>query len=220
MIELKNITKSYKTKGIRHYVFKNLSFTIPHNTNVGILGRNGQGKSTLMRMIGGIDPPDSGEISTQKSISWPVGLAGGFQGQLTAKDNIRFVCRVYGCSEKQIEEKTKYVRDFAEIGNHFDLPMKTYSSGMKSRVSFGLSMAFDFDYYLVDEVLAVGDAHFRSKSQKVFKAKSSNANIIMVSHSTNTLKEMCDSLILINNGNLTFYQDIQEGLKVYADTNK
>ncbi|PZR03056.1 MAG: ABC transporter ATP-binding protein, partial [Flavobacterium psychrophilum] len=157
MIRIENLTKSYKTPKGKHYVFKNLSVELPSDKSVALIGRNGAGKSTLLRMIGGIDRPDSGRILTNKTISWPVGLAGGFQGSLTGRENVKFVSRLYARKD-EIREKVEFVEAFAEIGKYFDMPIKTYSSGMRSRLGFGLSMAFKFDYYLVDEVTAVGDA--------------------------------------------------------------
>ena len=141
MFELKNVTKSYLTPKGRRYVFRNLSLSIPPDKNIGLIGRNGAGKSTLMRLLGGADIPDSGTIVTDQSISWPVGLSGGFQGSMTGRDNIKFVCRVYGAEGEAMREKVRYVQEFAEIGDWIDEPIKTYSSGMRSRVAFGLSMA-------------------------------------------------------------------------------
>ena len=165
MIELNNLTKSYVTPKGRHYVFKNLNAILPENKSVALLGKNGAGKSTLLRVIGGIDYADEGEVITNKSISWPVALSGGFQGSLTARQNIRFVARLYVNNEDEVEQVVDFVEEFAEIGKYFDMPIKSYSSGMRSRIGFGMSMAFNFDYYLLDEVSAVGDASFRKKSQ-------------------------------------------------------
>ncbi len=215
MIELKNVTKYYKTKKGKHFVFKNVSFTIPEKRNVAIIGRNGTGKSTLIRLLGKTDIPNEGEIITNKTISFPIGFSGGFQGSLTSSENIKFICRVYGCNREETAEKIRFVRDFAEIGKYFDLPVSSYSSGMRARVAFGLSMAFDFDYYLADEVLAVGDANFKEKSYKVFQEKREKANILLVAHSATVLRSMCDSAIVLKNNELTFYDELEEGLKVY-----
>lgn len=164
MIILDNLTKSYRlNSGERHYVFKNLSFEFPENCSIGLIGANGAGKSTLMRILGGMDIADSGKVKTDKTISWPVGLSGGFQGSLSARDNVKFVSRIYGYESESMREKVSFVEEFAEIGQYFDEPVKTFSSGMRSRVAFGLSMAFDFDYYLIDEAGAVGDAKFKKK---------------------------------------------------------
>lgn len=160
MIRIENLTKTYRTPQGRHNVFKNLNIELPSGKSVALIGRNGAGKSTLLRMIGGIDRPDSGRIITNKTISWPVGLSGGFQGSLTGRENVKFVSRLYA-KQNELQDKVAFVEDFAELGKYFDMPIKTYSSGMKSRLGFGLSMAFKFDYYLVDEVTAVGDAKFK-----------------------------------------------------------
>ncbi|HDH9113227.1 TPA: ABC transporter ATP-binding protein, partial [Escherichia coli] len=182
MIKIENLTKSYRTPTGRHYVFKDLNLEIPSGKSVAFIGRNGAGKSTLLRMIGGIDRPDSGKIITNKTISWPVGLAGGFQGSLTGRENVKFVARLYAKSN-ELHEKIAFVESFSELGKYFDMPLKTYSSGMRSRLGFGLSMAFKFDYYLVDEVTAVGDMRFKSKCLNVFNSKKEESCFIMVSHS-------------------------------------
>uniref|UniRef100_A0A914Y2L4 ABC transporter domain-containing protein n=1 Tax=Panagrolaimus superbus TaxID=310955 RepID=A0A914Y2L4_9BILA len=147
-----------------------LNLEIPSGKSVAFIGRNGAGKSTLLRMIGGIDRPDSGKIITNKTISWPVGLAGGFQGSLTGRENVKFVARLYA-KQEELKEKIEFVEEFAELGKYFDMPIKTYSSGMRSRLGFGLSMAFKFDYYIVDEVTAVGDARFKEKCAQLFKER-------------------------------------------------
>lgn len=214
MIELRDITKSYATKFGKKYVFKNQSAVFPEGKNIGIIGPNGSGKSTLLRLIGKIDFPDSGEVLTKKKISWPVGLSGGFQGSLTGKDNVHFVCRIYG-SNGDINEKIAFVREFAELGEYFNLPVRTYSSGMRAKLAFGLSMAFDFDYYLVDEITAVGDKFFKQKSRKMFLKKLEKSNLIMVSHSMNLLKSYCDTGIVIDNGQLKAFEDINEAIKFY-----
>ncbi|HGU1370582.1 TPA: ABC transporter ATP-binding protein, partial [Escherichia coli] len=147
MIKIENLTKSYRTPAGRYYVFKDLNIDIPTGKSVAFIGRNGAGKSTLLRMVGGIDRPDSGRIITNKTISWPVGLAGGFQGSLTGRENVKFVVRLYSKKE-DMKDKIKFIEEFAELGKFFDMPIKTYSSGMRARLAFGLSMAFKFDYYI------------------------------------------------------------------------
>ena len=215
MFELKNVTKSYLTPKGRRYVFRDLSLAIPPGKNIGLIGRNGAGKSTLMRLLGGADIPDSGSIVTDRSISWPVGLTGGFQGSMTGRDNIKFVCRIYGAVGEAMREKVRYVQEFAEIGDWIDEPIKTYSSGMRSRVAFGLSMAFDFDYYLIDEVMSVGDAQFKRKCAKVFKEKLQNSNVVLVSHAMPEIKKLCDIVLLVRDGGIQVYEDIDEGIHAY-----
>ncbi|OYQ81592.1 ABC transporter ATP-binding protein [Ignatzschineria sp. F8392] len=218
MIKIENLTKSYlHHKAGRKYVFKDLSFTIPSDKNVAIIGRNGAGKSTLMNLLAKVDSPDSGRIITDKTISWPVGLSGGFQGSLSARENVKFIARTQGFRGKDLYEKVAFVEEFAEIGDYFDLPTKTYSSGMKGRVAFGLSLAFDFDYYIVDEAMSVGDAHFKKKASQAFKDKVGKANIILVTHGMSQIRKMCDIVIVLNNGEAKIYDDIEEGIKIYQN---
>lgn len=215
MFELRNVTKSYLTPNGRRYVFRNLSMAIPPGKNIGLIGRNGAGKSTLMRLLGGADVPDSGTIVTDRSISWPVGLTGGFQGSMTGRDNVKFVCRIYGAIGDAMREKIRYVQEFAEIGDWIDEPIKTYSSGMRSRLAFGLSMAFDFDYYLIDEVMSVGDAQFKRKCAEVFKERLRKSNVVLVSHSMPEIEKLCDIVLLVRDGGIQIYDDVSEGIKAY-----
>jgi len=215
MIEIQNLTKSYRTNTGREYIFRNLSFTIPADKNVALIGKNGAGKSTLMRLLGGLDTPDSGRIVSTDSISWPVGLSGGFQSSLTGRQNAKFICHVHGAKGDAMREKVAFVEDFAEIGHYFDRPVKTYSSGMRARVAFGLSLAFDFDYYLVDEAMSVGDAHFKEKAAAAFKNKIHGAKIILVTHGMQQVKKLCDYVLLVNEGKIFPYEDIQAGIDAY-----
>lgn len=217
MIELRNLTKSYPTPHGRKYVFRDLNFTLPSGSGVGLIGRNGAGKSTLLNLLGGLDVPDHGEVITNDSISWPVGLSGGFQGSLSARDNTRFVCRVFGAMGPLMREKVAYVEAFAEIGDYFDLPMRSYSPGMRARVAFGISMAFDFDYYLIDEVMAVGDPLFRKKAAQVFREKLAGAGVILVSHNHKDIKDLCSTVVFIHNGHASVYDDVDEGLAAFQE---
>lgn len=215
MLELEGLTKSHPTPRGRRYVFRDLSFRFPDDASIGLIGRNGAGKTTLMGLLGGIDTPDRGRVVTDARISWPVGLSGGFQGSLTARDNVRFVCQVYGSVGDDLRSKLRFVQDFAEIGEHFDLPMKTYSSGMRSRVAFGLSMAFPFDYYLIDEVMAVGDPQFRQKSKSVFRERLRHSKVILVSHNMADIKDYCDVVVLLERGTATLYENVNLGIAAY-----
>lgn len=215
MFELRNITKSYLTPKGRRHVFRDLSLKIPADKNIGLIGRNGAGKSTLVRLLGGADAPDSGTIATNKSISWPVGLSGGFQGSMTGRENIKFVSRVYGAVGDAMRAKVAYVEDFAEIGSWIDEPVKTYSSGMRSRLAFGLSMAFDFDYYLIDEVMSVGDAQFKRKCADVFEERLKKSKVVLVSHSMPEIQKLCDVVLLVRDGGVQIYDDVAEGIKAY-----
>ena len=220
MIELYNVTKYYQTANEKKYILKNVSTTIPSDVNVGILGRNGAGKSTLLRMLGGIDFPNSGIISSPNSFSWPMGLAGGFQGSMSGRQNVKFVCRIYGKSDYEIENAIEAVREFAEIGDYFDMPIKTYSSGMKSRLSFGLSLVFDFDYLIIDETLSVGDKNFQEKSKKALRKKIENCNVLLVSHSMPVLRELCDVEIVVHKGQMHYCDDIEDAIATYNKINK
>ena len=215
MIEVKNLTKSFNyDDGKKNYIFKNLNFTIKHGESIGLLGSNGAGKSTLLRILGGIEYPDSGVVKKDCSVSWPFGFASGFQGSLSASENVKFVSKIYGThSYKEIEEKIKIVRDFADIGDYFDRPYKTYSSGMKGRVSFGLSLAFRFDVYLLDEVTATGDLGFREKCKNALNELRKYSSFIIVSHNYDFLKRNIDKAFILSNKNLKEYYDIDLALK-------
>jgi capsular polysaccharide transport system ATP-binding protein len=220
MIELRNVSKYYTTKLGKKYILNDVSQIIPSNVNVGILGRNGAGKSTLLRMLGGIDFPNEGIIKSKQSFSWPMGLSGGFQGSMTGRQNVKFVCRIYGKSDFEINKAIESVKDFSELGAYFDMPIKIYSSGMKSRLSFGLSLFFDFDYLIIDETLSVGDKNFQVKSKAALRAKIEACNVILCSHSMPILKEICDVGIVVEDGQMQYFDDINEAINRYDDINK
>ncbi|ULB12041.1 ABC transporter ATP-binding protein (plasmid) [Cereibacter azotoformans] len=210
MIELRNVTKTYILNGTHRTVARDLSFTFPTGESVGLLGRNGAGKSSLLRMIAGTLLPDSGEIVSTGTISWPVGFAGSFHPELTGAQNVRFVARLYGIDT---EEMVEFVRDFAEIGQHFHLPVRSYSSGMRSRLAFGVSMAVPFDTYLIDEVTAVGDAAFNAKSNAVLRNRLETSGAIIVSHSMSLLKKLCKSGAVLHDGQLFYYEEIGKAVE-------
>lgn len=215
MISLDRVTKTYMTLRGRKVVFRDLSLEIPEGKNVGLIGRNGAGKSTLMRLLSAVDLPDTGKITTKARLSWPVGLTGGMQKNLTGRDNVKFVCRVQGVRKAGMQEKIRFVQDFAEIGEYFDQSVATYSSGMRARLAFGMSMAFDFDYYLIDEVMAVGDAAFKAKSREVFRERLQRSKVILVSHSMKTISRMCDLVIHLDEGRADVYENVREGILAY-----
>ncbi|QND82854.1 Capsular polysaccharide ABC transporter ATP-binding protein KpsT [Chromobacterium vaccinii] len=214
MIQIRNLSKSYRTPAGRHYVFKNLTVDIPSGVSVGLIGRNGAGKSTLLRILGGMDRPDCGSVHTDRTVSWPVGLSSGFQGSMTGRENVKFVARLYA-DKHELPEKVAFVEAFAELGKHFDMPIKTYSSGMKSRLGFGLSMAFDFDYYLIDEVTAVGDASFKAKSARLMEGKRRQSQFLMVSHSMAEIQRLCDAALLLGREGVRYYNQIDEAIEAY-----
>lgn len=215
MIQLENVSKYYATPAGRHYVLDNVSFTIPEKAHVGVLGPNGAGKSTLMRLLAGVDIPNKGKIIRTGSISWPMGLANSMQGSLTGKENAKFACRIQGIRSEDIAGIIDGIREFAEIGHYFDMPVRTYSSGMRARLNFAIAMAFVFDCYIIDELTAVGDKNFRQKSARVFKEKRNTASFIKVSHNLGELRSECNMGLVLNKGQATLYDSIEEALKVY-----
>lgn len=212
MIELKNVTKTYMTHAGEHVVLDRVDTIFPARVSVGVLGRNGAGKSTLLRILGGAEQPDSGQVVRHGRVSWPIGFAGGFHGSLTGEENCRFVARIYGAD---VDEVVEFARGFAEIGHYFNEPVRTYSSGMRARLAFGLSMALDFDTYLVDEVTAVGDRVFQEKCRRAFAERRERSSVIIVSHQLATIKEYCDRFALLRRGKLTMFDDIAEVERLY-----
>jgi capsular polysaccharide transport system ATP-binding protein len=213
MIVFENVSQEYPTpKGVRT-VLDNLSFALPERCKLGILGLNGAGKSTLVNLISGAQLPARGRIIRTSRISWPLGFAGGFNGSLSGIENCLFAARIYGQDERKIID---YVTEFSELGQHLQLPVKAYSSGMRARLSFGLSLAFDFDYYLIDEVIAVGDARFRVKCKTALETKLKHAGIVLVSHAMSTIQEYCTSLALVHDRKVQFFDDMEEGFKAYS----
>jgi len=217
MIELRNVTKTYQVNGGRRNVLTNVSLVIPSRSNLAILGPNGSGKSTLLRLIGGAEPADSGAIITDANVSWPLGVSSGFQGSLTGRENVVFVCRINGLNADQRRYIIHQVTEFAELGEYFDMAINTYSSGMRARLAFGLSMSFDFDVYLVDELTSVGDAIFREKAAAAFAEIRKRASLIFVSHNLKTLRQSCESALFLRDGQADFYPDINEGIAAYTE---
>ncbi|HDX8442185.1 ABC transporter ATP-binding protein [Aeromonas hydrophila] len=215
MIILDNVSKYYPTKFGRNYVLREVSAELPRNRNIGILGINGAGKSTLLRLLGGMDMPNQGKVIRQCRVSWPLALGGGFQGSMTGRENTRFVCRIHGVRDTQ--EVEEWVKEFSEIGQHFELPIKSYSSGMRSKFSFAVSMAFDFDVYLTDEIMSVGDARFKKKCIDTFDQKRQTASLIMVSHDMKNLRQQCDMGILLRNSRLEIFDNIEDAIQIYQN---
>lgn len=215
MIIVEDVHKRYRTEhGPGKWVLQGASFTIPPKVNVGLIGCNGAGKSTLLRLIGGVDYPTKGRVERRCRVSWPMGLASGLQPSLTGRQNARFVCRIHG-HEADISDRIDYIQNFAEIGSAFDEPIKTYSTGMRSRLQFALSLAIDFDVYISDEITGVGDTAFRKKATSAFKKLADHASIVMVSHDEVTLKQFCTAGIWLNEGRAYWYDDINDALWEY-----
>lgn len=215
MIIVDEVYKRYRCEhGMGKWVLKGVNLTIPPNVNVGLVGRNGAGKSTLLGLIGGTDMPTRGRVERRCRVSWPMGFGGGLQGSLTGRQNAKFVCRIHG-HEDDMQDRLRYIEDFAELGESFDEPIKTYSTGMKSRLQFGLSLAFDFDVYISDEVTSTGDAAFQKKAASAFKLLTDRAGLIMVSHGEATLKEFCKSGVLLHEGQAYWFDRIDDALNEY-----
>lgn len=210
MIRLENLSKTYVVNGVRKVVADDITTTLPTGLSIGLLGRNGAGKSSLLRMIAGTMDPDSGTIAAEGTISWPVGFAGSFHPELTGAQNARFLARVYGVDT---DELCAFAEDFAELGPHFHLPFRTYSSGMRSRLAFGISMGIRFDTYLVDEVTSVGDAAFQAKSAAVFKDRMRASGGIVVSHSMAMIRTLCQAGMVLENGRLFYYERLERAIE-------
>jgi capsular polysaccharide transport system ATP-binding protein len=212
MISLEKVTKSYRTRHGVNVVLDQITATFPRGVNVGIVGRNGAGKSTLLRILSGAEQPDGGMVHRQGRISWPIGFGGGFAGSLTGQENARFVARLHGAD---VDTVAAFAADFAELGEYFDMPMRTYSSGMKARLAFALSMAIDFEVYLVDEVTAVGDSRFQKKCKQAFRDRRDRSSVIIVSHNVQTVKSYADQVAVLRQGKLHFFDNIHEALRFY-----
>lgn len=209
MIRLSEVSKTFRANGYEQVVADNISVTFPTGTSVGILGRNGAGKTTLLKMIAGTLEPDSGTIESDGTISWPVGYKGSFHGELTGAQNVRFIARVYGVDTDAL---LAFVEDFAELGRHFHNPIRNYSSGMRAKLGFGLSMGIHFDTYLVDENTAVGDAAFRAKSTAYFQDRMRNSSAVVVSHGMKLLRKICNAGAVLDQGQLYYYDTIEEAI--------
>ena len=214
MIRLENLTKSFWVNGQRKVVIDNLNLTLPTGASLALLGRNGAGKSTLLEIIAGNLPPDSGRVVSDGVISFPVGLGGAFHRDLTGAQNVRFVARIYGVDTQSLVE---FVEDFAELGPHFNAPLRTYSSGMRSRLGFGVSMGIRFDTYLVDEATSTGDAAFRAKSKAVFRARMAESGSVMVNHNLNELREYCDAGLVLEHGQLTYFDNVDDAIAFHEE---
>jgi capsular polysaccharide transport system ATP-binding protein len=212
MIVLENLTKSFYMDGVRTTVADDVSVVFPTGKSVGLMGRNGAGKSTLLKILAGTTNPTSGRVLSDGSVSFPVGLASSMHPNLTGAQNVRFVARIYGVDTDAL---TKFVRDFADIGNHFFLPVRSYSSGMRGRITFGINMGLKFDTYLIDEVTAVGDAQFAEKSREVFLDRLNNAGAVFVSHSMTILRRMCTAGAVLEKGKLLYFEDLEEAIEVH-----
>ena len=212
MIEFRNVSKHYLTPTSRKVILEGLDLLLPGGAKVGLLGRNGAGKTTLLGMVAGTVRPETGEIRRHGAVSWPLGFGGTFHGDLTGAQNVRFVARIYGMDTDAL---VAYVAEFSELGEFMNMPVRTYSSGMRARLAFGMSMGVAFDWYLVDEITAVGDANFRKKSLEVFRNRLGDAGMLMVSHSVGTIRAYCTSGLVLENGRATYYEDIEAAIAAH-----
>lgn len=213
MITCEGISKSYPMGHGRKHVLRGLNLRVDPGQHIGFLGRNGAGKTTLIKLIGGVEMPSSGKIRRTMSVSWPLGFGGGFQGSLTGYDNARFISRIYGHDYGELRD---FVEDFTELGPQLKMPVKTYSSGMRARLAFALSLAIEFDCYLIDEIIMVGDANFHQKCHFELFEKRRDRALIFASHSPELVREFCDCALVLDQGNGRLYPDVNEALEIYS----
>jgi capsular polysaccharide transport system ATP-binding protein len=212
MIICDKVCKSYGTGHGRKVVLRGVDLNVSPGERLGLLGRNGAGKTTLIKQIGGVELPDSGRVIRKMSCSWPIGFNGGFQGSLTGYDNARFIARIYGKSYLEIKE---FVADFTELGQSLSLPVKTYSSGMRARLAFALSLAIEFDCYLIDEVILVGDVNFQRKCQHELFEKRADRAMIIVSHDMNVVRDICNRGVVIHGGQAMPFANVHDAAAFY-----
>ena len=212
MIRLENLSMGFRTRRGYKQLFRDVNLTLPTGRSVALLGRNGAGKSTLLQIIAGSVEPTGGRVVSDGTISWPVGFGGSFNKNMTGAQNIRFIARVYGVDTTEL---LNFVAEFAELGAHFHMPVRSYSSGMRSRLTFGASMGIRFDTYLVDEVTAVGDASFRRKSRSVFADRMRHSSAILVNHSMGQLRQFCNAGLVLEAGQLQYFDDLEEAIEVH-----
>ncbi len=215
MIRFVNVSKRFHTNGVEKVVADGVTMTLPTGATIGLLGRNGAGKSSLLKMISGTMRPTQGQIDVTGTVSWPVGFAGSFHAELSGLQNTRFVARIYGVDSDQLES---FVRAFSDLGEAFTLPFRTYSQGMRARLGFALSMGIGFDTYLVDEITAVGDAAFRETCEAALASRLKDKGAVIVSHSLGFLRRVCDAGVVIENGRATWFNDIDAAIDAHQAT--
>lgn len=214
MIELRDVVKTYATRQGTSTVLDGISFVVKPGEKIGILGRNGAGKSTLIRLISGAERPTRGSVTRRMSVSWPLAFGGAFQGSLTGLDNLRFICRIYGAS---IEDRIPYVQDFSELGKYLREPVKHYSAGMRARLAFAISMVIEFDCFLIDEIIAVGDSRFHDKCRHELFEKRRDRAMIIVSHHPGEIRAHCETILVLDKGRISKFDNIDEAYGYYSD---
>ena len=213
MIVCQDVHKRYRSGHKVKTVLRGVNFTINPQDRIGLLGRNGAGKTTLIKLIGGVEMPTSGKVVRSMRCSWPLGFNGGFQGSMTGYDNARFIARIYN---KPYNEMRDFIEEFTELGRQLRMPVKTYSSGMRARLAFALTLAIEFECYLIDEVIMVGDRNFQQKCQAEFFEKRQDRALLLASHSADFIERYCNRAIILHDGIATVHEDVQEALRVYA----
>jgi capsular polysaccharide transport system ATP-binding protein len=217
MIRLENVFKFYRTQNHTKIILDHVSAEFKRGYSYGLLGVNGAGKSTTMRLIAGAELPNSGKIRRGVRVSWPLGFAGGLHPMMSGRENVKFVARAYG---EDVRRVVRFVEDFSEIGDYMDAQVRTYSSGMQARIAFGLSMAVEFECYLVDEITAVGDGRFQTRCREAFDQRRKNADLIVISHAMSTIKDYCNRGAVLVDGQLLYFDDIDRAIEVYNRLNR
>lgn len=215
MIHFLDVTKTFASKTGYKVILEPTSLSIPSNRSIGILGRNGAGKSTILKMVAGLEKPDTGRIIKETNISWPLGFSGGFHNDLTGRENVSFIARIYNADPAEI---IPYVEDFSELDEYFDMPLRTYSTGMRARLAFGTSMAIDFGYYLIDEITAVGDRKFQEKCRAQFQKRKERSGMLIVSHNASTIKSYCDHALVLKRSILFPFDDVDQAIDFYENS--
>ncbi len=217
MIRFDNVSKFYSVYGKRRVILDRVNFTLRPDINYGVMGINGAGKSTTLRLLAGVEEPSRGRITRSGlRVSWPIGFSGGFNAKMTGRDNVIFVSRIHGEDPRKVLE---FVEDFAELGSYLNMPVHTYSSGMGSRLAFGVSMAIPFDTYLIDETLSVGDARLQKRCKELFDMRRQTANIILISHSMEQIRQYCSQAIILVNGQAIIYDKVDDAILAYRRLN-
>jgi capsular polysaccharide transport system ATP-binding protein len=214
LIRFENVSKSYRIHGGRHIVLDDVSVTFPTGSRIGVLGLNGSGKSTMLRLIAGGEETDRGRIIKSGRVSFPLGFMGTFEPRHSARENVKFLARIY---EMDVDEIIDWIEDFAELGHYFDMPISTYSSGMCARIAFATSFAFDFDVYLVDEAIETGDARFRKKCTYAFDQRLKTASLLLVSQNMQTIRQYCNSAAVLHNGKLSCFPNVEDATIAYEE---
>jgi capsular polysaccharide transport system ATP-binding protein len=211
---MRDVSKSYPTQHGLAKIFDQVDLDIHFGEKLGVLGRNGAGKSTLMRLISGAELPTSGIIQRGMSTSWPLALGGGFQGSLTGMDNIRFISRVYNLD---LDKAVAFVEDFSELGRYLREPVKIYSNGMRARLAFAISMVVEFDCFLIDEVIAVGDQRFREKCQSELFQRRADRAMVIISHDAEFVRQYCERAVVIHQNKLLHFSSVMEAYEFYME---